>query len=52
MVPAQQQPVLQPQPDYMQTAGSGAQFPTLETVDLSGHTHSKRHGNLVSTSHF
>ena len=36
MVPAQQQPVLQPQPDYMQPAGSGAQFPTLETVDLSG----------------
>jgi pilus assembly protein CpaF len=36
MVPAQQQPVLQPQPDYMQPAGSGAQFPTLETADLSG----------------
>ena len=32
MVPAPQQPVLQPQPDYMQPAGSGAQFPTLEKV--------------------
>ena len=38
IVPAQQQPVLQPQPDYMQPAGSGEQFPTPETVDLSGST--------------